>query len=313
MPSQIAPPPVDAAVAELAWRQWGVVSRAQLRALGLASASIGDRVKQRRLLRVHRGVYALGHKKLTREGWWMAAVLACGPGAVLSHRSAAHHLEMRRTSPDRIDITTPHRTGRRPPRGIELHTTRALRPAETTTVKGIPTTTPQRTLTDLADVLTPRELERTADLAEKRHLHAPITTRNGRKGTPSLNALKHHPAGTTDTTNDFEELLMGICDEFGLPRPRVNYPINGYIADFAWPEHRLIAETDGFETHGTRQAFEHDRQRDRDMLIDRWRTTRITYRQASRQRQKVGEELCALLGLTPTRPPARTRAAVRPR
>jgi very-short-patch-repair endonuclease len=104
---------------------------------------------------------------------------------------------------------------------------------------------------------------------------------------------------------------MSICDEFGLPRPLVNYPINGYIADFAWPEQRLIAETDGYETHGTREAFEHDRQRDRDMLIDRWRTTRITYHQASTNRRRVGEELEALL--TPTQPPARTRAAARPR
>src|SRR5262249_44339640 len=130
---------------------------------------------------------------------------------------------------------------------------------------------------------------------------------------PSLNALKRHPAGTTDTRNTLEELLLSICDEYGLPRPLVNHPIGKYIADFAWPDHNLIAETDGYETHGTRQAFEHDRQRDRDLLIDHWRTTRITYRQAATQRRQLGEELQKLL--TPTPPPARPRprAAAPPR
>jgi very-short-patch-repair endonuclease len=298
-------------IAEFAKRQWGVVSREQLVAAGASPGAIKVRLRAERLHVLHRGVYAVGHTRLRLEARLMAAVLACGVGAVVSHRSAAYLLEMRRTNRDRIDVTTPRRTGRRPPRGVELHTTRALPPEDVTVHKGIPTTTARRTLTDLAEVLTQRELERAADRAEKRHLHAPITTRHGRKGTPSLDALKHHPAGTTDTTNDFEELLMSICDEFGLPRPIANHPINGYVADFAWPEHNLIAETDGYETHGTREAFEHDRQRDRDLLINRWRTTRITYRQASMNRLRVGEELEALL--TPTQPRARPRAAARPR
>ena len=142
-------------------------------------------------------------------------------------------------------------------------------------------------------------------------MHAPIQARSGRKGTPSLNALKHHRAGTTDTHNTLEEILLSICDEYGLPRPLVNHPIGRYIDDFAWPDHNLVAETDGYETHGTREAFEHDRQRDRDMLIDGIRTTRITYRKATEQRSALGDELTKLL--TPTPPPARPRAVARPR
>jgi Protein of unknown function (DUF559) len=241
----------------------------------------------------------------------MAAVLACGPGAVLSHRSAAHLLEMRRAGPGHIDVIMPRRTGRRAPRGIVLHTTRALADEDVTIHRGIPTTTPSCTLTDLTDVLTQRELERAADRAENKRMHAPITARNGRRGTASLNALKHHLSGTTATQNTLEEILVSICDEYGLPRPLVNHPIGRYIADFARPEHNLVAETDGYETHGTREAFEHDRQRDRDMLVDGIRTTRITYRQATERRSVVGGELTKLL--RPTRPRARPRAAGPPR
>src|SRR5262249_51441858 len=139
--SQVDPPPIDAAIAELAGRQWGVVGRAQLLALGLGNSSLGVRVKQGRLVRVHRGVYAVGHAVLRLEGWWMAAVLACGLNAVLSYLSAAHLLEMRRTSPDRIDVTTPNRGGRKPPRGVILHRTRDLPPEDVMVFRGIPTTT----------------------------------------------------------------------------------------------------------------------------------------------------------------------------
>lgn len=256
-----APPPVTA----LAEAQWGVVSRAQLVEAGITAGTLDRWVKTGRLRRVHRGVYAVGHSVLTLEGRWMAAVLACGPGAVLSHRSAAHLCGMRRTSPDRIDVTTPRRGGRTSPRGVQLHRTRYLPPQDTAICRDIPTTTPERTLTDLADILTPRELERAADRAENQHLHAPITARNGRRGTPSLN----------------------------------------------WPQYRLIAETDGYATHHTRQAFEHDRRRDQELLVAGWRTVRFSYEQVMRRQAEVAATLRALL--TPTPPPARPPAAAPPR
>ena len=119
-----------------------MVSRAQLIECGVSTSSIDRWVRHGRLLRLYRGVYAVGHAKLRLEGRFMAAVLACGLDAVLSHRSAAYLLEMRRTNPDRIDVTTPNRAGRKPPPGVNLHRTRDLRDEDVTVHRGIPTTTP---------------------------------------------------------------------------------------------------------------------------------------------------------------------------
>ncbi len=152
----------------------------------MSPGAIDLRIRAGRLIAVYRGVYAVGHDRLTLEGRWMAAVLACGPLAVLSHVSAARLWAIRMVDAARVDVTTPKRTGRSAPRGIRLHTTRRLEPADVTIHRGIPTTTPQRILTDLAEVLTPRQLAKAASEAERHKLHAPIQPIHGRHGSPSL-------------------------------------------------------------------------------------------------------------------------------
>ena len=189
--THFAPPPHGQAIAALALRQHGVISLSQLTAMGLSPRSVRGRVTTGRLHPVHRGVYAVGHSLLSREGRFMAAVLACGPGAVLSHRSAACLWELRPTSRSRVEVTTPGQSGRsRPP--IQIHRSRRLAADDVTATQGIPITTVARTLLDLAEVADRRALERAVERAESlrvfdpRALHDVLARADGRRGAPAL-------------------------------------------------------------------------------------------------------------------------------
>ncbi|MGI8512820.1 MAG: hypothetical protein ACR2NH_09365 [Solirubrobacteraceae bacterium] len=199
---------------------------------------------------------------LRREGHWMAAVLACEPGAVLSHRDAGAHLGFRPCYRVRVDVLTSRR-GRQGPDGIDLHTTRHLPPEEVTVHRGIPVTTVARTLTDLAAVLPRRQVERALDEALRQRrldmgpLLASLDHGNGRKGTRELRAiLDTHIIGTTLTRSGLEEAFLALITEAGLPRPRVNTHLelpDGRLSevDFHWPEHWLVVETDSHAWHAT--------------------------------------------------------------
>lgn len=178
----------DAGIAELAARQHGVVARRQLLELGLGRGAVDRRIGAKRLHPVHRGVYAVGHRELSRLGWWMAAVLACGPDAVLSHRSAAALWRIREGSPTRVDVSLPRELASR--HGIRAR--RALVPGdERTTHAGIPVTTVPRTLLDLAGVLQSHELNRALEQAEALRLSDPI---------PLVAVVERHPAGAGSPT-----------------------------------------------------------------------------------------------------------------
>ncbi|MDQ5833085.1 MAG: type IV toxin-antitoxin system AbiEi family antitoxin domain-containing protein [Actinomycetota bacterium] len=136
------------------------MTRAQLIAAGVGETGIEERVRTHRLLRLHRGVYALGHRELKGEGHWMAAVLACGPGAVLSHASAAAHWNIRVSASSYVDVTVPTRAGRMKRKGLRIHRSGRLGPTQVTMHEGIPVTTLARTLLDLADILNLQGLKR---------------------------------------------------------------------------------------------------------------------------------------------------------
>ena len=157
------------AVSELAGRQWGVVTRAQLLSLGLSTSVVDAWVRRGRIHRVHQGIYALGHTALRAEGHRLAAVLACGPGAVLSHRSAAAHWGLLRTDQTRIDATAAR--GRHGAPGIRLHRTRSLDAQDIAHHEGIPITTVHRTLLDVAAMARGGELERAVAQAERLRLY----------------------------------------------------------------------------------------------------------------------------------------------
>ncbi len=213
-------PPVGQRLSALLSKQHGVVSRGQLRALRLSDAAIHGRVARNALVRVDRGVYAAGHDRLTQEGRWMAAVLASGPGAVLSHRSAGALWGVWRPGP-LIEVTVPRDNRRRSRGNLRVHRSTQLQFEDVTKKSGIPVTKPARTLLDLAEVVVGRPLERALDestrlrLCTESQLHAVIARQLGRIGGARLKAvLDAHDLGSTATENDFEELFLAICDRY---------------------------------------------------------------------------------------------------
>jgi very-short-patch-repair endonuclease len=308
---QRGPGAVDAQVAALATRQHGVVASAQLVALGLTQRSISHRAASGRLHRVHRGVYAVGHRVLGVRGRYMAAVLAGGPGAALSHASAAALWELRRSDATRIDVSV-RRSGRRSPPGLRLHRPRTLRADEVTMRYGIPVTTPARTLLDVAATLSSRQLERALDQAEIQQLTdypslaAMARAHPGHRGARILTeALQRHTAGTTLTKSDLEELFLKLCRDHGLPRPRVNEYAADLEGDFLFEAHGLVVETDSWTYHRTRAAFERDRERDATRTRAGYRTIRFTHRQIAEQPETVAATVSAALRSPATPAPDR--------
>lgn len=236
----------------------------------------------------------------------MAAVLACGPGAVLSHRSAAslHNLKLRTGTA--IDVTAPGSRGRGRD-GIRVHSAATLAPQDVTLIDGIPVTTLARTLLDVAGDATRREVERALDQAEQQRLldtaviDEVLARANGRRGTRALRAtLERHVPGSTLTRSELEEAFLKICREGGTPPDAVNawipYPEgSGAEADFLWRSHNLIAEVDGRDVHTTRRAFESDRRRDQRLVTLGYRVIRFTWRQVVHDRRHVAGTLTALL------------------
>jgi predicted transcriptional regulator of viral defense system len=294
-------------IAELAEAQHAVVALSQLVSLGLGARAVSHRVQRGMLHRVHRGVYAAGHPLLTREGRWMAAILACGPHAVLSHRSAASLWGLRTNARTAIDVTVPSRAGRTRD-GIDVHRGRGIDADDVAGVEGIPTTSVACTLLDLAEVVNARALERAIDQAEVRRLldmravDDVLARAGGRRGAAALRGvLTELRLGTTLTRSELEERLLAICRAAGLPRPDVNawipYPGGGGAeADFLWREQQLVVEVDGRDVHTTRRAFEDDRRRDQRLVLAGWRVVRFTWRQVLFEPAYVAATLRGLLG-----------------
>jgi very-short-patch-repair endonuclease len=262
-----------------------------LRQVELTPRGVQKRVDRGQLHRVHHGVYALS-PVLTREGRLLAAVLACGEGAALSHRSAAAQLAIRPTSRPSIEVSVPRGSARKRP-GIEVHRQRHM---ETTVVDGIPCTTLAQTLLDLCEVIPPDHVRkaitrgehlRTFDLKDVERV---LAGANGRRGAPILHSLlaDFQPI---DTESTLEDLFLPLCPI----RPEQQYWINGYRADFAWPAHMLIAEIDDWQTHGTRTAFEKDRARLQELTARGWRVVPFTYRQIVDDPERIRLILRSLL------------------
>jgi len=296
---------LDRLIADLAAAQHGVVGLQQLLALGLSPRAVRDRVAAGRLHRVHAGVYAVGHARLSRDGRYMAAVLACGEDSALSHRSAADKHGLRRTDRSKIDVITPRRAGRGRA-GIDAHTSSTLLPRDIELVHGIRCTSIARTLLDLAAVRPRRDVERAFDQAELLQvldagpIEDVLARAGGHGGAGVLRAvLDEHLPGTTPTVNDLEEAFFVICDNAKLPRPEVNAWIplepTGYSPDFLWRAHRLIAETDGRSVHTTSRAFEKDRRRDQRLMLLGYTVVRFTHSQVFDEPRTVEATVRALL------------------
>ena len=292
--------PIDIAIAELAGAQFGVVTRAQLAALGLGRGAIERRLLARRLVRLHRGVYAFGHTHLRREGHLLGALFACGLGAVLSHRSAGDWWAIWRSTRWSVEVTVESRGRRRRRPGIDLHCVRRLDPRDVTIHDGMPVTTVARTLVDLSTTMPPRVVERALEQAYVHRLLAPgavedaLGRARGRR-TGTLSALLCAEASTsTPTRNDLEEAFLAIVRRIGLPDPEVNTDLGAYSPDFLWRDKRLIIETDGYGAHGTKRAFERDRGRDIDLELAGWNVRRFTHDQVMCEPASTGDRLLRL-------------------
>jgi very-short-patch-repair endonuclease len=247
------------ALAQLADRQHGTVARWQLLALGFTRRVIARLIRDGWLHPIHHGVYAVGHGRLTVRGRWMAAVLACGPAAVLSHDAAAALWELR-TAPTTIDVTAP---GKRRHPTVRCHVTRARPPW--TTIDAIPVTTLERTLIDQAGRLSLQRVRSMLESAQRRDLldiarmHATIAASPGR----DIKRLRHALAQLHDeapwTQSELERAFLELIRAAGLPEPQCNVYVAGVLVDFYWPEQRVVIEIDGYAYHRSRRSFEQDR------------------------------------------------------
>ena len=302
----------DHDIAQIAGRQHGVISFEQLRYLGMERTTVQWRIEVGVLHRVHRGVYAVGYLYLTPHGRRMAAVLACGPGAVLSHRSAAVLWGLRGEPRSTFDVTAPNRRGR-VPKAIDAHRDGSLTPADRIVLHGIPCTTVARTLLDFAAVASVRELRKAISEAEVLRVldHGAvrrlIKRSRGRRGVARLRMLMDeiHPQ-TKRTRSDMEILFLHMCERAGLPSPEVNatlYPGGQRtMPDFLWRDAGLIVEADSRRFHDTDSAFQSDRKREQRLQLAGWRVSRCTWEQIEREPLRLAKTIRGLLS-QPTPPP----------
>jgi predicted transcriptional regulator of viral defense system len=316
---------VDGAIAALAQCQHAVFRLDQLVVLGLGPSGVRLRASRGRLHHLHHTVYSLVPRRLlTREGHWMAAVLACGPGAVLSHRTAAALHGLRPSQRANIEVAVPRRSARRHV-GIDIHRSTTLTEADVTEVNGIPCTTVARTLLDLAEVVHRRSLERAFDQAEMLELFDlnAIEDQLARNRTRCAarrvrQVLNEHYIGSTATRSELEEAFLAIVRRLRLPPPEVNVWVDlgdgepMILADFVWRAERVIVETDGRSVHGTRQARERDPRRDQRAIVAGWKPMRTTWRQVMRRPRELEPTLLALVG-QPSSPAADADPALRRR
>jgi very-short-patch-repair endonuclease len=259
----------DVKVGETANHQHGLITRRQLFDLGLTRGLIDNAVARRRLVPVHRGVYAVGHLSLPQFAPYMAAVLAVGEAALLSHRSAAHVWGITAPREGDVDVTVVARdAGRRRP-GIHVRGVADLDRHDATEWRSISITSPARTLLDITPALSPRDLERAFDGALKnriltRHGAAETVARSPRlPGAARLAALARAELATSaDTRSDTEERFLRMIRAGRLPEPEMNARLGPYTVDALWRQHRLVVELDSYGYHGTRWSFESDHERD---------------------------------------------------
>jgi very-short-patch-repair endonuclease len=281
----------DWVIAELAERQHGVVSRTQLLAAGIGPGAIEVRIRSARLHPVHRGVYRVGHTAPLEGAREMAAVLACGRGALISHRSAGGLWLMLAVSAALdVELTIPRsRSVHRP--GIRVYRFQNVDHRDVRSWNGIPITSPARTLLDLAAVLPIDELERAFGEGRVRRLLTPAEVRSQierhprRSGVPALRELLDR--GPAITRSEAERRMLALIREAELPRPQTNVRIGGYEVDFLWPAHRVIVEVDGYAAHSGRPTFERDRIRDGKLQALGYVVLRITWLQLSERPHAV--------------------------
>jgi hypothetical protein len=275
--------PRQRAMAALAERQHGVVARGQLLRLRFSRRAVDHLIATGRLHSIHRGVYAVGHGRLTARGGAMAAVLACGPGAVLSHRSAAWLWNLLSDGRRVTDVTAPGT--RRSHGSLRIHRARRLVPEDSGVIDGIPVTSLARTLLDVAESETPRLLRRAFEQAERlqiidlRPIQGLLERTRGHRGAKPLTALiAEGERPIHETRSGIEEAFPEFCRDNDLPEPAMNVMVAGHCVDAYWSVYNVAAEIDTHRYHHTRADVERDIQRDLDLKLAEVELIRIPER-----------------------------------
>jgi len=325
----------DRVIAGIAARQHGVVSIGQLRGAGVSDDAVRRRVRAGRLHRIYRGVYAVGHTGLSREGGWMAAVLACGGRmedrgvrdregerdgrslwnewrdtgtradgwkvtdsrrlVALSHRNAAALWGLLPPQSGPIDISVTGYGGRKGHKGIRLHRSMTLAPATITRHRGIPVTTPARTIADLRRAAPPESSHRAGPARGGQGAISSKQLRRAIRQAEVLGLSIGAEAPPDRTRSELEGIFLKLCRRHGLPAPEVNVWIGSFEVDFLWRDRRLIVETDGYRYHRGRVAFEDDRDRDLELRGLGYEVVRLTYRQVVEDPERVARVLRGML------------------
>jgi hypothetical protein len=271
----------------------------QLQALGYSKAGISRACAAGRWHSLDRGVYAVGHTNLSLHGKCLAAVFACGPGAVLSHYSAAWLWGLARWNPGPFHVTGP--VARRPRLPVRIHRARRLEDADRRLIEEIPVTAVPRLLLDLAAYLKPKSLDRLVERAEEKELfdlrqvEGLLARTVGHHGHRRLRRAIALYQPTSFTRSGLEKRFLELWLAAGLPQPRMNYVEEGFELDAYWPEYRFAVELDVFETHGTRAAFERDRKRQEDLLLAGIQMTRVTGPRLEQEPAEVIRRVARLL------------------
>ena len=275
----------DREIGALAARQRLLITFEQLITLGVGRSSLARAVARGRLHRVHQGVYSLvpvtALPPLAAE---QAAVLACGPRALLSHRSALALWQLSPAPNGRVEVTVVHGSPYRNRAGIQVHQARVLDHRDVRRHQRLPVTAPARTLLDNAPRLSDRELELGLDQALASHLTSRTAIREmlqrypNRPGAPRLRALLNADRGSSVTRSRAEERLLALVRRGGLPAPEANVELGAYRPDLLWRDQRVVVEFDSWAFHGGRGAFERDRRRDNDLAKAGFQVIRVTDR-----------------------------------
>ena len=271
---------VERAIARIVGRQDNVIAREQLLAAGLRRGAIAHRLQAGRLRRMHQCVYLMGPAPPTPMARKRAAAMACGPGAVISHRSAAELLGLLPEAGGEVEVTVPRRNPGRHA-GVRLHRIAAFAPGEVTNMRGISLTSVARTICDLAATEPAREVEAAFQEALYRKLVTPravgavLAREPNRRGAPVIGAILRDPRMTR---SERERVLLKLVDAAQLPRPVTNVRLHGYLVDVYWPAQGLVVEFDGHDAHGHRLAFHNNRKRDQVLLAHGVPTLRVTDR-----------------------------------
>ncbi|HEY2477679.1 MAG TPA: type IV toxin-antitoxin system AbiEi family antitoxin domain-containing protein [Solirubrobacterales bacterium] len=294
-------------IAHLMVGQNGVVTLGQLEGLGLSRRAIQQRERSGRLHRIHQRVYSLTPWPTTERGKFMAAVLACGPGAVLSHRAAAYLWGLVDSwGEGPIDVTAPNRRGRSP-EGVAAHRDGSLQPIDKTTLYGIPCTSVARTLLDFAGTAPEWEVRKAVAQAEvlrildRQKLRALLRRSRRRRGVARLRLILDtiHPE-TKRTRSELERLFLEMCSKRAVPEPEVNVWLPApdgkrYEADFLWRECNLIVEADSRRFHDTDSAFVADRKRQQQLELGGWRVSRCTWEEVEHEPRRLALTVQGLL------------------